>query len=309
MFKKLQILALLVLGGSISAQTVNIVNPSVGYNGQTLPIIISGQNTSFTQGSLSVMLLQGSHSIGQGSNTGINYVIANNTMLLGSLVVPASANLGFYDLFVNSGSSTISCTNAFEVLPSGIPAIAVSPTGSKPGQMINASFTVSGASFKNQMQQNIEGVWLSLGAEMILDVQNIQVINTNSFSADITIPNNATVGFWDVGVYTDDGTMYSSPGYFEINATFSREEFNANNFNIYPNPAGDEFSISLNANYTNLEIKIIDLSGKAINSDQYSVTNENLLAKVKAKGLATGTYLVQLLNDSQLIGTKKLVKK
>jgi len=309
MFKKLQLLVLLIASGSMTAQTVSIVNPRVGYTGQTLPIIISGQNTSFTQGSLSVMLLQGSQSIGQGSSTAISYVIANNTILLGSLVVPVSANLGFYDLFVNSGSSTISRSNAFEVLPSGIPSVAVSPDGSKPGQNINATFTIIGASFKNQMQQNVESVWLSLGGEMITNVQNIQVINSTSFSADISIPNSATIGFWDASVYTDDGTMYHSPGYFEINATFSREEFNANNFNLFPNPAGDEFSISLNGNYTDLKINIIDLSGKAINTDLYSSTVQNQAVKVNAKGLAAGTYLVQLLSNSQLIGTKKLIKE
>jgi hypothetical protein len=310
MLKKLQLFSLLILAGSLTAQTVSTLNPAAGNTGQTLPIIISGQNTSFTQGSISLLLSQGSKSIGQGSSTGFSNIISvNNTSISANLSVPGSATLGFYTLSVNSGSSTINRLNAFEVRPSATPRVAVSPAGSKPGQNINVSFTVSGASFKNLMQQNIEKVWLNLGTEVNTNITNIQVLNATTFTADISIPASATKGLWDVNVYTDDAVIYQSPQYFEIDNTFSRKEFNSSAFSIYPNPVNDEFSIILNTVYPNMEIKIVDLSGKAINADQYSFTIESQEVKVSAKRLATGTYLVQLQSDSQLIGTKKLIKK
>ncbi len=50
MSKKLFSVSLaILLAGGLYAQSVSILNPSVGQNGQTLPIIISGQNTAFTK--------------------------------------------------------------------------------------------------------------------------------------------------------------------------------------------------------------------------------------------------------------------
>ncbi len=307
MLKKLHLFSLLALSSALTAQSVSTVDPGLGFTGQTLPIIISGQNTSFTQGSLSLMLRQGSQSLSQGSNTGLGFVIANDTMLLGSLGVPSTANLGFYDLFVNSGSSTITRLNAFEVLPNPNPLIAVSPTGSKPGQNVNVSFTVTGASFKNAMAENIERVWLNLGPELITNVKNIQVINSNSFSADITILSNTTPGDWDVNVYTDGGNMYRSTASFTIDNSFSRKEFNTKSFNIFPNPVVDEFKVQTPVFADDLSFKVIDMSGKEVLGLESKWEGNTL--NVKAKSLKSGNYLIQFTRNSKVIATKKLVKK
>lgn len=307
MLKKLHLFSVLILSGSLAAQSVSPVDPSLGFTGQTLPIIISGQNTTFTQGSLSLMLKQGSQSLSQGSNTGIGFFIANDTLLVGSLGVPGNANLGFYDLFVNSGSSTLSRINAFEVLPNPNPLVSVAPTGSKPGQNVNVSFTVTGANFKSQMAENIERVWLNLGPELITNIQNIQVINSTTFSADVSIPSSATNGDWDVNVYTDGGNMYRSPTSFTIDNTFSRKEFTTNNFNIFPNPVGDEFKVETPAGAEGLSFRIINLSGK-VESGIKSEWEGNTL-KVTTKTLASGSYLIQFTQDDKVLATKKLVKK
>jgi hypothetical protein len=197
--------------------------------------------------------------------------------------------------------------NAFEVLPNTNPLVAVSPNGSKPGQNINVSFTVTGANFKNLMTENIERVWLNLGSELITDIQNIQVLNSSTFTADVTILSNVTNGDWDVNVYTDGGNMYRSTASFEIDNSFSRKEFRANSFNIFPNPVGDEFKVELAASADGLSFRIIDLSGKEVSGLESAWEGTTL--KVNTKTLASGNYLIQFSKGDKILATKKLVKK
>src|SRR5690606_22333170 len=108
------------LSTALMAQSISGISPAVGNQGQTLPIIISGQNTSFMQGSVSMILHQGSYTIGQ-CNGFSNVVVVNNSSISANLSVPGGAPVGFYDLLMSgTGSSTLNKTMAFEVLqPSG----------------------------------------------------------------------------------------------------------------------------------------------------------------------------------------------
>mgnify|MGYP003633849992 CR=1 FL=1 len=308
MFKKLFSVSITMLTMSaLSAQSVSILNPSVGQNGQTLPIIISGQNTSFTQGSVSLMLSQGSQTMGQGSNTVFSNILAvNNTTISANLSVPGSSTIGFYDLMVNSGSSTMNRLSAFEVIPGGQNSISTNSPGAKPGQNVNVSFTVSGASFKNLAAENIEKVWLSKGNAVITNFTNIQVINSTSFSADLSVPAGASNGFWDINVFTSVGNSYRSSATFEIAPDISTKEFESTNFAIYPNPVGDELRVELPASVDGLSFRIIDITGKEVQGLKSQL--EGTILKVNTKTLSTGNYLIQFNKGSKVLATKKLVK-
>ncbi|PTM03944.1 MAG: hypothetical protein DA405_08895 [Bacteroidetes bacterium] len=308
MYKKLFSLSLAMLTiSALSAQSVSVLNPSVGQNGQTLPIIISGQNTSFTQGSVSLILSQGSQILGQGTNTVFSNILAvNNTTISANLSVPGSSTIGFYDLMVNSGSSTINRLSAFEVIPGGQNSISTNSPGAKPGQNLNVTFNVTGASFKNLAAENIEKVWLSKGNAVIANFTNIQVINSTSFSADLSVPAGASQGLWDINVYTSIGNAYRSSATFAIAPDISTKEFESNNFAIYPNPVGDELRVELPASADGLSFRIIDITGKEVAGLERQI--EGNILKVKTKTLSTGNYLIQFNKGSKVLATKKLVK-
>ncbi len=309
MTKKLLVSAFgLMLSTGLFAQSISSISPAAGNQGQTLPIIISGQNTTFTQGSVLTYLQQGSSVmyLGQGSSM-LNVV--SNTSLAANFVVPGSATLGFYDLWVQSGSSTLTKPMAFEVRVPNRPAAYVSPNGSQPAKTFNATFSVSGASFKRSAQQIIERVWLSLNGEVITDITNISVVNGNTFTADITIPAGTTEGMWDVNVYTDDKMMFTNRAYFDISATFSRAEYNNVDFRIYPNPVTTELTAVFETHYANMDVQIFDLTGKAVSRYSYSVEVQENQIKVNTENLVKGAYTVQFTSDNEVVATKKLVRQ
>ena len=74
-------------------------------------------------------------------------------------------------------------------------------------------------------------------------------------------------------------------------------------FEIYPNPASDV----LNVNYKNSSMVLKKL-------EVYDITGRKLLgtdiissAKINTSTLQNGTYLIHVIEDSKLVGTKKFV--
>ncbi|AEV31140.1 T9SS type A sorting domain-containing protein [Owenweeksia hongkongensis] len=311
MTKKIFTLALgLALSSGLMAQTISGITPATGNQGQTLPIIVSGQNTAFTQGSMTMFLSQGSYTIGQAGSGIANISIVNSTTISANLNVPGSAPVGFYDLYImGTGSSTLNKTSAFEVAqPSGA-SVAVSPNGGQPGKAFSATFTVSGASFKSSAQQTIEKVWLSLNGEVITDITNISVVNATTFTADVNVPVGTTQGMWDVNVYTDDNMMYTSTASFDIDNTFSRAEYNNVDFKIYPNPVTTELTAVFETQYSDMDVQIFDLTGKAVSQYSYSVEVQENLIKVNTENLAKGSYTIQFISNDEVVAAKKLVRQ
>jgi len=301
----------LAFSTGLLAQSISGMSPAVGNQGQALPIIISGQNTSFAQGSGSIFLSQGSYTIGQGSTTGFsNVVVMNPTTISATLSVPGNANLGFYDLWVpGSGSSTLNKSMAFEVRQSSGSQVVATPSGGQPGKTVNTTFNVNGASLKSSVQQTIEKVWLSLGNELITDISNIQVINATTFTADVSIPASATEGVWNVNVYTDDKMMYTTNAGFEVDNTFSRKEFGNAHFKVFPNPVVNELTATFEAYYSNLDVQILSLDGKVVSPYDYKVSIEENLIKVNTQSLPTGAYMIQFISDNEIVASRKIVRQ
>lgn len=300
----------LVLSSGLVAQTITGLSPSSGHQGQTLPIIVSGQNTSFNQGSMTMFLSQGSYTLGQSSSAITNISIVNGTTISANLNVPGSAPVGFYNLYImGTGSSTLNKASAFEVMQPSVSSVAVSPNGSQPGNAFNATFTVNGASFKSSAQQIIEKVWLSLNGEVITDITNISVVNATTFTADVNVPAGTTQGMWDVNVHTDDDMMYTSPASFDIDNTFSRAEYNNVDFKIYPNPVTTELTAVFETQYTDMDVQIFDLTGKTVSKYSYSVEVQENLIKVNTENLAKGSYTIQFISNDEVVAAKKLVRQ
>lgn len=81
------------------------------------------------------------------------------------------------------------------------------------------------------------------------------------------------------------------------------DEGNSIDFGIYPNPANEVVSISINENSISL-IEIMDISGKIIYSNQTNTGTETIDVSAWEKGV----YLVRLTNDNK-VSTQSLVIK
>lgn len=79
---------------------------------------------------------------------------------------------------------------------------------------------------------------------------------------------------------------------------------NKNVINIYPNPGKNSVNIQT-GNFTNVKIQLVDMTGK-IKIDQKLTANNNT---IDIKNLATGIYVINIIENNQLTQTIKFVKE
>lgn len=83
------------------------------------------------------------------------------------------------------------------------------------------------------------------------------------------------------------------------------DEFLASKFNLFPNPANTIVTIKNNENIGIEQIKIYDLSGKNLKTQEYNNENE---IQLNISDLAAGTYMFHI-KTNQGTAVKKVVKK
>ena len=127
---------------------------------------------------------------------------------------------------------------------------------------------------------------------------------------ELTDPNNAPASITYPVVFSANGDTMTidvdfGGGYWhfvllkvEGVSTGSVKTFDANLFNVYPNPASTEITINATDNLT--KISIFDLAGKEVYTSLKPSTNE----KVDLSSFTRGMYIVEVVTDN-----KKSVKK
>jgi hypothetical protein len=106
--------------GASPAPLIAAVSPNSGQQGQqNLPVVITGQNTHFVQGTSQVSF---------GPDVTISSVtVASATSLTANVTIPASANLGGHTVTVTTGSETVSLPNGFNVTSSTQLSVSAGP--------------------------------------------------------------------------------------------------------------------------------------------------------------------------------------
>ncbi|GGD34708.1 DUF7619 domain-containing protein [Flavobacterium orientale] len=90
----------------------------------------------------------------------------------------------------------------------------------------------------------------------------------------------------------------------EFVTTLGTDEFTAGNLVLYPNPANDRVTISVNnSTDTIANIRMMDVLGQVVHQ-QKGTPNETV---VDISGLSTGVYLVEIVTQNQFTIVKKLV--
>ncbi len=313
MIKKILLSVVLLATAQFSIGQSVSISPNSGNRGQSLPVVISGQNTSFTaQGSNThIFLKQGSYVMGQGSQTAFtNISVIDPFTIAANLHVPGNAPLGLYDMFVTAGTTTTQ-NQAFTVTQGTNTNITLSPNGSKPGKVTNLTFTVPGGSFKTQAEV-IEKVWLNNGTSILADVKNITVVNSTTFTADLTVPANTPNGVYNANIYTDAGNMYTKSAAFTVHQTFDIPELSASTFYVYPNPAKDYLILELEMDRpTAINLRVMDITGKPVAAswDSLPLGNDKSGLKLDLNKLKAGVYLIEVKAGNEVIGTRKFIKE
>ena len=81
------------------------------------------------------------------------------------------------------------------------------------------------------------------------------------------------------------------------------ENVNNNSISIFPNPFSSNTTISFDKKINNSTIKIIDILGKTVQAINFS--GQNLIFK---KGeLKNGIYIIEVIENNQIVGSKKIV--
>lgn len=73
---------------------------------------------------------------------------------------------------------------------------------------------------------------------------------------------------------------------------------NVQNVQVYPNPANNEVSISLDANRTEiLQITLYSINGQQISSNQWTITSGNSNKQFDLEGLESGIYMISITGE------------
>lgn len=115
----------------------------------------------------------------------------------------------------------------------------------------------------------------------------------NLVFVDFFAGNTGTVNEWSVELCTRTTTLHN-------------EEFELDNFALYPNPNKGEFSLSFDSNSgEDISVNVFDISGRLVMTQNYNATsrfNEN----ISLNNVSTGMYLIKVTDQDKTV-TKKLV--
>jgi PKD repeat protein len=119
--------------------------------------------------------------------------------------------------------------------------------------------------------------------------------------------NYASSGFYTISLTTVKcGKSNTITKTIVIDSVLNANDFGLkNNIKIYPNPANDALTLTLNKNYSTVSVVLFDVLGTAVmKKDVENASNLNL----DITNLNTGTYLLKVIADDMFF-TSRIVKK
>lgn len=204
-------MAVLLSFTQLSAQTLNNVSPSVGMEGTTINVNISGQNTNFQQGTTTVWFNQGSSTIYANS---VN--VTNNTNLVAQVGIPYGSPLGLYQTNIHDPiDNTVSLAGSFTVVanPNAPAIVNVNPSSTMEGTALTVAISGQNTNF----QQGTTTVWFNQGSSTIY-ASSVNVSSITSLDAFFNIPFGTPLGLYGTNVQDPVDNTVSSANSFTITA-------------------------------------------------------------------------------------------
>jgi Flp pilus assembly pilin Flp len=161
-----------------------------------------------------------------------------------------------------------------------IVAIGASGNGSGSGQV--------------RIYQNISGVWTQIGSDIDAEAQNDLSGGSVSLSSDGSIVA--------IGAYGNDGNGANSGHVrvYDLSAVLSNDIFVLSQFNLYPNPVKEQFTIQSQEGLELQSVNIYNSLGQFIKS-----TNENV---INTSELSAGIYYVEITSNKGKASKKIVIK-
>ena len=116
------------------------------------------------------------------------------------------------------------------------------------------------------------------------------------YDAAFGLPVMKAEGYEGLGIAVINSVTYID------NVYVGTEERELVEFNLYPNPSSDIISITNSGTPRVDSYKILDIQGRFVQQNRF--TNS-----ISVSQLETGTYLIQLFSDNELVGIEKFVKE
>ncbi len=180
------------------------LNPSLGQQGQTLSVTITGQSTHFAQGQTQARFGLG---VMVGSALAGDFgpiTVTSPTTAVAQIAIVDTALPGSRTVTVQTGTEVVSGTNAFTV--TGTPFLSnISPNAAQQGQTGSVTILGSYTNFAPGLSQ------VSFGAGVT--VNSVTVNSATSLSAQISVSAAATPGLRNVTVQTGAQTATGPNGF------------------------------------------------------------------------------------------------
>ncbi len=210
-FKSLVLFYFFIYSSLLNGQSIISVVLNSGNSGTSLTAAITGQNTVFMNGSP-----MGINSIYFGASgcvnvSGTNINVINDTNLNVDFNIPAVLGNGNYDIHVITNSLQHYLLSGGFSVTGGANYIlsAISPDSVMENTTLQA--TISGTNLQAFYAAGNAQVNLNLGGHSIAGI-NLNVVNSNTLSADFVIPAYSTDGFYDLKLSGDAGCLAMPQG-------------------------------------------------------------------------------------------------
>lgn len=142
-----------------------------------------------------------------------------------------------------------------------------------------------------RIYENQGGNWTQIGNDILGESAG------NLFSFTSLSDDGKTLAISGVGD-TVNGSLTGLLKVYDLSALLSTNDFVKSDFNLYPNPAKDQFTIELNNTSILEQVTIYNTLGQVVLNTQELVVNTSKLA--------SGTYIVEV-KTNQGLSTKKLI--
>jgi Big-like domain-containing protein/ASPM-SPD-2-Hydin domain-containing protein len=185
----------------VGVPTLLTASPAFAQAGSTTNVVITGEFTSFAQGSSSVTF---------GSGVTVNSVtVSSTTQLTANISVASNATVGARDITVTTGGETETLSSGFSVT-AGTPVVTqINPNIGNPGTAVTVALTGQYTNWVNGTTTVSFGSGITVGAVTVSDATDL--------TAAITISSGAALGPVDV-VVTTGVEVEDVPGGFTVQA-------------------------------------------------------------------------------------------
>ena len=227
-----------------SSQSISAIDPDSTTQGDSLTVMITGQNTDFSQVSSTANIWFSRE------NSIINSIdrarIINDIKIEANFYIPFETSPGIWDVIVQSSSHpNLTLENGMTILRSTIPRItSITPNKAEQGDTLTVS--ISGINTNFAQGSGTTGILL-LQVSSSIRSYLFGDFNDSLLTAEFDIPLNANLGLWDLIVQNDtDGSM-TLKNAFEIIEPQPRILF------IVPDSAfqGQSLTLQITSKFTN----------------------------------------------------------